>query len=135
MKSVGVDRSQAVPQDSSPSGHFQGEVHMQRLANVPADGEIEFLAVYFSAGARTRPHIHEHDQYLQIVEGRGLVATESEKRSVAAGEIVIVPAGTWHWHGATPHSAMMHLSIRRPGPGKWDVDLKDWATVYGEIKE
>ena len=135
MKSVRVDRTKAVPQDSSPKGHFDGEVRMQRMASVPDDGEIEFLAVYFSAGARTRPHTHEHDQYLQIVEGQGIVATDSEKRRVAAGEIVIVPAGVWHWHGATPRSAMMHLSIRRPGPGQWDVDLKDWATAYEQIKE
>jgi quercetin dioxygenase-like cupin family protein len=86
--------------------------------------------VYFSAGARTRPHIHEHDQYLHIMEGQGIVATESEKRNVSAGDIVVVPAGVWHWHGATPRSAMMHLSIRRPGPGQWDVALKDWATAY-----
>lgn len=132
MKVAAIDRSQAVEQDSSPGSHFSGKVYIQRLCSAPDDGEIEFLAVYFAAGARNKPHIHQHDQYLQIVEGRGIVATENERRIVSAGDVVFIPARAWHWHGATRDSAMMHLSIRRPDSGHamWDVDQRDWAPAY-----
>jgi len=42
--------------------------------------EPDLLNVSFSAGARTRPHIHQQDQVLHIIEGQGIVATETEKQ-------------------------------------------------------
>lgn len=95
---------------------------------------MEIAAVYFDAGARNKPHIHEHDQYLHIVEGEGIVATDSERRLVKAGDMIAIPAGTWHWHGATRDSAMMHLSMRRPesGDAQWNVGQRNWATAYDE---
>jgi quercetin dioxygenase-like cupin family protein len=134
MKAVGICRALAVEQDSSPQGHFAGRVFIQRLCSVPDDGEVEIAAVYFDAGARNKPHIHQHDQYLHIVEGQGIVATDRERRLVHAGDMVAIPAGAWHWHGATRDSAMMHLSIRRPesGDAQFDVEQRDWATAYDD---
>ena len=129
MKTIAIDRSKAIQQDSSPTGHFEGTVFLQRLASTPADGDIEFMAVYFSPGARTKPHIHPRDQYLQIMEGKGVVATDKERRVVSAGDLVVMPGGTWHWHGATSDSAMMHLSIRTSGESTFDLDQRDWATA------
>ncbi len=91
--------------------------------------EVELLAVWFHHGARNRPHTHDADQVLHIMEGQGIVADEKERRIVAAGDVITVPAGTWHWHGATPDSSMMHISIRKQGAStNWDVDQKDWAS-------
>jgi quercetin dioxygenase-like cupin family protein len=131
VKAITIDRSKAPEQDSSPGGHFEGRVFLQRLTSTPADGDIEFLAVYFTPGARTKPHVHERDQYLQIMEGKGIVVTDTERRIVSAGDLVVIPGGAWHWHGATHDSAMMHLSIRTSGDSKWDVAQKDWATSKG----
>jgi len=118
---------QAKTTDATASGHFQGRVRIQRLVSAPDDGEIEVLAVYFSRGARTKPHVHDVDQVLHIVRGRGIVSSETERRFVQAGDVVTIGRGTWHWHGATRDCPMMHLSIKRTGAVHWDVDLKDWA--------
>jgi quercetin dioxygenase-like cupin family protein len=131
MKVITIDRSKAVRQNSSPEDHFEGNVFLQRMTSTPADGDIEFLAVYFDAGARNKPHIHQRDQYLQIMEGKGVVVTDTERKVVSAGDLVVIPGGTWHWHGATHNSAMMHLSIRTSGDSRWDVDQRDWATAKG----
>ena len=128
MKVSSVDRAQA--KDATASGNFQGRVHIQRLVSAPDDGEIEVLAVYFSRGARTKPHVHDVDQVLHIARGRGIVASETERRSVAVGDVVTIARGTWHWHGAKRDSSMMHLSIKRAGAVHWDVDPRDWATDY-----
>lgn len=112
-------------QDTSRS--FDGVVRTNMLIGADQSKELELLAVYFSAGARTRPHIHEKDQVLHFVEGKGIVATEKEKRICGAGDIVTVPAGEWHWHGATREQAACHISIRQPGGTNWDVDSKNWA--------
>ncbi len=106
---------------------FEGNVRKQVLVGKDQSGELELLVVHFSAGARTRPHIHARDQVLYFVQGRGIVATETEKKVYAAGDIVTVPGGAWHWHGATRDEAMSHVSIRQPGSTDWDVDLKNWA--------
>ncbi len=116
--------------DSARKGYFDGEVKTLQLVGPNESNEVEVLAVYFSAGARTIPHTHEQDQILQIIEGQGIVATETEKLLVAAGDVVTIPAGTWHWHGATRDTAMCHIAIKRPGRSNWEVEEKNWASVY-----
>jgi quercetin dioxygenase-like cupin family protein len=129
MKLTKIDRSQAQP-DIVRKGYFDGEVKTIQIVGSSESNEIELLAVYFSSGARTIPHIHEQDQVLQIIEGQGIVATETEKFMVSEGDVVTIPAGIWHWHGATRNSAMCHISIKRPGPSNWEVELKNWESGY-----
>src|SRR6266852_853653 len=131
MKLTRIDRSQAQP-DTARKGYFDGEVKTLQLVGSTESSEIELLAVYFSAGARTIPHIHEQDQVLQIIEGQGIVATETEKSMVSAGDVITIPAGTWHWHGATQHHAMAHISIMKRGKTNWTVEEKNWASGYEE---
>ena len=129
MKLTRIDRSQAQP-DTTHKGYFDGEVKTLQLVGSTESNEIELLAVYFSTGARTIPHIHEQDQVLQIIEGQGIVATETEKFMVSEGDVVTIPAGIWHWHGATRNTAMCHISIKRPGLSNWEVELKNWESGY-----
>jgi len=94
--------------------------------DAPADG-VEIVAVFFEPGARTRPHVHPVEQTLVVVEGEGIVADESGRRGMRVGDVVIVPAGIWHWHGAAPESPMCHLSAKKPSDTVWDdVPLRDW---------
>ena len=129
MKIIRIDRTQA-KHEPSRANHFDGEVKFQVLVS-PADGhELDIMNVCFSAGARTKPHRHDQDQVLQILEGEGLVATETEKRAVSAGDVIVIPKGMWHWHGATRDSAMCHLSIKGRGQTDWAVEEKDWAAGF-----
>jgi quercetin dioxygenase-like cupin family protein len=107
--------------------YFDGRVRTQMLVGAEQSGELELLAVYFEAGARTRPHTHEKDQVLHFVQGQGIVATETTRQVCSAGDVVTIPGGVWHWHGATREHAMCHISIRQPGASNWDVDLKNWS--------
>lgn len=131
MNLTRIDRSQA-QSDTARKGYFDGEVKTLLLVGPKDSNEVELLAVFFSAGARTRPHIHTQDQVLQIIEGQGIVATETEKLMVSEDDVITIPAGTWHWHGATRDSAMCHISIKRPGPTNWEVEQKNWASGYDE---
>src|SRR5690242_11749219 len=119
MQISSIDESQARRENTEPA-NFDGEVRIQRLVGPAESGEIELLVVYFSAGGRTRPHIHVRDQVLQIVSGQGIVATETEKHVVVPGDVISIPAGVWHWHGATRDTAMCHISIKQPGPTEWE---------------
>jgi quercetin dioxygenase-like cupin family protein len=106
---------------------FDGVVHRQIL-HVPDDEHgVEVLAVFFEAGGRTRPHIHEVDQTLHVLEGEGVLATETTRQIIRPGDIVVVPRGVWHWHGGTPTSSMCHLSIKVLGDTNWNPPEKNWA--------
>jgi quercetin dioxygenase-like cupin family protein len=126
MEFFKIDRAAAY--DAAASGTFDGQVWMQRLITEQQSQEIELLVVSFEAGGRTRPHIHPVDQILHITAGRGIVASGTERRFVGPGDVVLVPAGEWHWHGATPDSAMTHISIKRYGNTNWAVEERDWST-------
>jgi quercetin dioxygenase-like cupin family protein len=126
MRIVRVERAKAKP--PARPDWFPGTVHQHKV-HEPAGAEgIELISVWFDPGSRTRPHVHAVDQVLQVLEGEGVVATETEKRIIRAGDWVIVPAGVWHWHGATPQSAMCHVSIKQPGETDWDAPWKNWET-------
>lgn len=126
MEIVRAQRTQARPTDTPQN--FGGMVHMQRMRQAADATMVDLVAVFFDAGARTRPHVHASDQILYVVEGQGIVATERERRLIRPGDIVIVPAGEWHWHGATDASAMCHLSTRPAGATDWNAPVRDWDT-------
>lgn len=126
MRITTVDRAQAHP--VARVEYFQGTVHMQELYQPDRDGEeSELVAVFFEAGARTRPHTHESTQVLQVLSGQCVVVTETERQIVEAGHFAIVPRGIWHWHGATAKGPMCHVSIKLPGRTDWEVPVRDWV--------
>ena len=107
------------PEAAIPAGEqfFVGEVRVQPI--VPGTEGIEIIVVRFSAGARTYLHSHEVPQVLHCIEGRGVLATQTERNEVGPGDIVHVPPGEMHWHGAAPDSDFAHVSIRPPGETNW----------------
>lgn len=124
MESYKPDRSKAGPPDRPE--YFSGRVRLQNLRRPEQDGAAELIAVFFDAGARTVPHIHDVDQVLYFVEGEGIVVTERERRVLRAGEIAVIAGGVWHWHGATRTAATCHISIKAVAPTNWDVPKKNW---------
>lgn len=134
-----IDRSAPAPdQRHTPylggAKEFSGDVTLKRLVWGDDSKEIELLAVWFSAGARTRPHTHSVDQVLLIMEGTCAFGDERGVTLADAGQVLTIPAGTWHWHGATPYSPMMHISVRKlPNSTDWEVAEKNWVKQYQEL--
>jgi quercetin dioxygenase-like cupin family protein len=131
--SIGVDHERIDDSVGEPPAewpeHFEGRAKIQPFPNpFPADGAAVF-AVHFEAGGRSRPHVHRHGQMLIVTSGRGVVGDRSGRRIVEAGDVVVAGPGEWHWHGATPDSAMTHVTVQMSGPDSidWDVDEGDWA--------
>ena len=87
------------------------EVTIQVLA--PDSREYDVNVVNFGRGVRNKFHAHDCDQVLIVTAGEGLVATEDEERMVTVGEVVFIPAGEKHWHGATAASEFSHIYITR----------------------
>ena len=125
-----ADRAEGELPDEYKS-HFQGNAKIQTLSS-PFGLQPAVFVVHFDAGGRTHPHLHRSGQVLFIAEGEGIVATEADRRTVRAGDVVTVQPDEWHWHGGTPTSSMSHFTVQMMTAGDvvWDVDEKDWATGY-----
>jgi quercetin dioxygenase-like cupin family protein len=76
---------------------------------------MNFGVVSFGSGARNKMHRHTSDQILIITEGTGVVATPTEERTVTAGDVILIPAGEDHWHGAPGATSMAHITIQAKG--------------------
>ena len=60
MDTSKVDRSQAKP-DPTMTRWIAGEARFQPLVDPEQGHEVGLTAVFFDAGARTRPHIHSDE--------------------------------------------------------------------------
>ena len=106
------DESKAVV-DRSPI--MIGEVVRQHLVTDEDAALLRVTAITFRNGARNKRHYHEGDQVLVVTHGRGIVASDDEEHRVGPGDVLLIPAGERHWHGAEPGNDFTHLSILTPG--------------------
>jgi len=111
MKVVKISEVKKEPV-SSPL--FTGpEVTRQIL--LPDSKEFNLNMVNFGQGVRNKFHAHDSEQILIVTSGEGIIATESGRKVITAGDVVIIPAGEKHWHGATEDSAFSHIYVSRSG--------------------
>ena len=76
--------------------------------------------VTFEPGCRNNWHIHHAEkgggQILLCTGGRGWYQAWGETaQELHAGDVVHIPAGVKHWHGAAKDSWFVHLSVEVPG--------------------
>lgn len=110
-----VVRPSEVPEEDAASPLFIGSVSRQSLVTAAMSGDYNLGMINFAVGARNKFHRHSHDQVLFITYGTGIVATDQQEVEVHSGELILIPAGEKHWHGATPTSAMCHISLTAAG--------------------
>ena len=95
--------------------------------------------VTFEPGCRNNWHIHHAKsgggQILVCVAGRGLYQEWGKPaQELCPGDVVNIPAGVKHWHGAAPDSWFSHLAVEVPGEetsNEWlePVDDEEYLTA------
>ncbi|MDQ1280394.1 MAG: hypothetical protein QG670_1657 [Thermoproteota archaeon] len=94
------------------SGMFTGTIDMISLINKDMGSkDLQIINVIFPPGVKSNFHFHDHDQVLYALEGNGFFTTDNEERKVTKGDIVLIPGGEKHSHGATEDSAFSMLNI------------------------
>ena len=86
-------------------------VTRQKLA--PDSSEFEVTVVNFGRGVRNKFHSHDTEQILIVTSGEGTVATRNEEHTVSGGNVIFIPAGEIHRHGATPNAEFSHIFVQR----------------------
>ncbi len=105
-----VVKMSQVPKEPFQKPIFTGpDVTLQVL--VPESREFRVNVVNFGKGVRNKFHVHDSEQVLIVTAGRGIIATETEQEVITAGDVVLIPAGEKHWHGAIEESEFSHIYI------------------------
>jgi len=108
------------PTQRAPSDYFTGTVWQDPIVSAPAPARLAATRVTFEPGARTAWHTHPLGQTLYVVTGVGRVQTEGGPvREIRAGDVVWIPPGEKHWHGASPINGMTHIAMQEALDGSF----------------
>lgn len=131
-----ITRSGSHPSQPGPESYFSGNVRIDAPFQGTAPARVGGATVTFEPGARTAWHTHPLGQTLIVTQGRGwLQEWGGEIQEINQGDIVWIPEGVKHWHGATAQTAMMHIAIAESlngSPVEWLEKVSD--EQYGNGK-
>jgi quercetin dioxygenase-like cupin family protein len=100
------------PSAKGPAEYFTGTVRIDAPFAGEEPARIGGATVTFEPGARTAWHTHPLGQTLIVTAGLGHVQREGGPvETIRPGDIVWIPPGEKHWHGATATTAMTHIAI------------------------
>ena len=116
--------------------YFIGQSYLQPLTT--QGGPI--ANVTFAPGCRNNWHIHHAKQgggqILLCTDGRGWYQRwGQEAQELHPGDVIVIPAGVKHWHGAAKDSWCAHLAVEVPGEeaaNEWCEAVEDeWYNKLG----
>jgi quercetin dioxygenase-like cupin family protein len=118
-----IKRNGAQPSVNGPADWFTGRVRIDPLFDVRDPGRASGASVTFEPRARTAWHTHTLGQTLVVTSGRGWAQRwGGPKEEIRPGDVVWIPPGEKHWHGATATTALTHIAIQEALNGK----VVDW---------
>ena len=101
------------PSRRAPKENFTGTVWQDPIFAAPAPARLVVNRVSFEPGARTAWHTHPLGQTLYVISGIGRVQAEGGPiREIRPGDVVWIPPGEKHWHGASPTNGMTHIAMQ-----------------------
>lgn len=131
-----ITRSGSHPSQPGSESYFSGNVRIDAPFQSTAPARVGGATVTFEPGARTAWHTHPLGQTLIVTQGRGwLQEWGGEIQEINQGDIVWIPEGVKHWHGATAQTAMTHIAIAESlngTPVEWLEKVSD--EQYGNGK-
>src|SRR5262245_53669980 len=114
-----IKQNGSQPSGKGPADYFTGAVRVDPLFQAPEPARVTGGSVTFEPGARTAWHAHPLGQTLIVTAGCGCVQREGGPiKEIRPGDVVWIPPGEKHWHGATATTAMTHIAIQEKLNGK-----------------
>ena len=118
-----IKRSGSQPSTKGPAEWFTGTVRIDPLFQPKDPARAAGASVAFEPSARTAWHIHPLGQTLIVTAGCGQVQIwDGPVEKICPGDVIWIPPGEKHWHGATATTAMTHIAIQEQLNGK----VVDW---------
>lgn len=135
MKKPEIDPIFALGEENPFGQYFVGQSYLKMLCT---EG-VGIGNVTFEPGCRNNWHIHHAKkgggQILLCTAGRGWYQEWGKPaQQLHPGDVVKIPAGVKHWHGAAKDSWFAHLSVEVPGEetsNEWLEPVDDQS--YNEL--
>ncbi len=119
VQSITIARSGSQPSSQGQAEYFTGSVRIDPLFPVTEPARASAARVTFEPGARTAWHTHPLGQKLIVTAGAGWVQQQGGPvEEIREGDVVLIPGGVKHWHGATATTRMTHIAIQEQLDGK-----------------
>jgi quercetin dioxygenase-like cupin family protein len=116
-QTIAVAGSQA--STKGPEAYFTGAARVDPLFAAKDGVPVSGAYVSFEPGARSAWHTHPAGQHLIVTAGVGWTQEwGGPVVEIRPGDVVWCPPGVKHWHGATPTTAMTHISVAGTLHGK-----------------
>ena len=116
--------------------YFVGQSYLNMLSME----QVVIGNVTFEPGCRNNWHIHHAKkgggQILLVTAGRGYYQEwGKDVRELHPGDVVNIPSGVKHWHGAAPNEWFQHLAVEVPVEeckNEWCEPVSD--EIYEKLK-
>ena len=119
VPAASISREASRTTSKGAEDRFTGNVRITYLFPANAPSQATGGQVTFDAGARTAWHAHPVGQTLIVTAGTGRVRFWGGAiQEIKTGDVVWIPPGQKHWHGASPGSPMTHISVQEQMDGK-----------------
>lgn len=119
--------------EKNPYPNFIGTSYLNMLSVNP---DCPIGNVTFEPRCRNNWHIHKGGQILLVTGGRGWYQEWGKNaQELHAGDVVQIPAGIKHWHGAAKDSWFVHIAIEihsELGVSEWLEPVTD--EEYNKLK-
>lgn len=113
-----IKRNGSQPSGEGPEEWFTGKVRLDPLFPATEPARAGGASVTFEPGARTAWHTHPLGQTLYVTSGCGRIQSWGGPiQEIRAGDVVWIPPGEKHWHGAGPTTMMTHISMQEGHDG------------------
>jgi quercetin dioxygenase-like cupin family protein len=116
---ISITRTGSQPSVKGSDEYFTGAVRIDSPFKGSDPARVGGGTVTFEPGARTAWHTHPLGQTLIITAGTGLIRQWGGPiQEMKQGDVVWIPPGVKHWHGATATTGMTHIAIAESLEGK-----------------
>jgi len=116
---IKVTPAGAQPSSVGPEQNFTGSVRVDSRFQATAPARVGGGIVTFEPGAHTAWHTHPLGQTLFVTAGVGRVQKWGDAvQEIRPGDVVWIPPGVKHWHGAGPTVGMSHVAISEALDGR-----------------
>ena len=134
-QTIKITRSGSQQSSTGPAEHFTGSARIDPLFSANTPSRTSAGRITFEPGARTAWHSHPQGQTLIVTAGKGWVQQwGGQVEEIEQGDVVWIPPGQKHWHGATASTSMTHIAIQENLNGKtveWMEKVSD--EQYGKV--
>jgi 4-carboxymuconolactone decarboxylase len=118
-QAIKIMRNGSQPSRSGAAEYFTGSVRIDPLFEATDPSRASGASVTFAPAARTAWHSHALGQILIVTAGVGRVQRWGDPiDEIRKGDVVWIPPGQKHWHGASPNSAMTHIGVVKNPEGE-----------------